>query len=96
MVHNEAAFESAIESHLLSQGGYIKGIPSDFSRETALHINTVFSFIQDTQPKEWDKLYKIHGTATEDKFLSRLCKELDNRGTLDVLRKGITDPRSKL
>lgn len=90
-VHNEIAFETAIEEHLITHGGYIKGNPKDFSAEYALDARTFIAFLKESQPKSWDKLHKIHGDSIEDKLINRLFKELDNRGTLDVLRNGITD-----
>ena len=87
----EQAFEEAIEKSLIEKGGYAKGDPSDFSRELAFDPKTIFAFLKDTQPKSWKKLSEIHGSQVESKVLQRLFKELDNRGTLDVLRKGFVD-----
>ena len=42
-----------------------------------------------TQPQQWEALTKAHGAAAEDVLLDRLRKQLDDRGTLDVLRHGI-------
>lgn len=90
-IHTEKAFEEAIESHLLEKGGYIKANPEDFNRELALDTKTIFAFLQETQPEAWKKSLSIHGSDIESKLLQRLTKELDNRGTLDVLRKGFID-----
>ena len=87
----EQAFEQAIEKSLIEKGGYAKGEPSDFSRELAFDSKTIFVFLKDTQPQSWGKLSEIHGTQVESKVLQRLFKELDNRGTLDVLRNGFVD-----
>lgn len=89
--YKEITFESAIEDYLLQFGGYQKGISTDYNRELAMDTGVLFSFIKETQPKEWQKLSKIHGAGVEQKFLQRLVKELDNRGMLDVLRHGIVD-----
>lgn len=90
-IHTEKAFEEAIESHLLKKGGYIKGNPDDFNRELALDTKTIFAFLQETQPEAWEKSQSIHGSEIETKLLQRLTKELENRGTLDVLRNGFID-----
>jgi len=90
-VHTEKAFEEAIEKHLLEKGGYIKGDPDDFNRELALDTKMIFAFLQESQPEAWKKSLEIHGAATESRLLQRLVKELDNRGTLDVLRNGFID-----
>ena len=45
--------------------------------------------IQASQPKAWETLQKNHGAAAEQMLLDRLRKQLDERGTLDVLRNGV-------
>lgn len=89
-IHTEETFEAAIEQHLL-ESGYTQGDANNYDAERALDPSTLFSFLQKTQPKKWEKISKIHGTAVEQKLLQRLVKELDLRGMLDVLRKGFTD-----
>ena len=90
-IHTEAAFEEAIENHLVEHGGYTRGDKNSFSKELAFDPSVVISFLQTTQPKEWEKLSTIHGAEMEKKLLNRLVKELELRGTLDVLRNGISD-----
>ena len=87
----EQAFEEAIEKSLIDNGGYAKSDPSDFDRELSFDPKTIFAFLKNTQPQSWEKLSEIHGPQTESKVLQRIFKELDNRGTLDVLRKGFVD-----
>lgn len=89
--YSEKGFEESIERYLVQHGGYIKRSPDNFDRELALDTKVLFEFIEDSQPKEWDKLQKVHGSQVKTKFLQRLAKELDNRGMLDVLRHGIKD-----
>src|SRR3989344_2549051 len=92
-ITNEKAFETAIEDFLTGKdkGGFLKGNAKDFNKEIALDTNVLFSFIKESQPNEWKKLSGIHRVDVETKFLQRLVKELDSRGTLDVLRNGIID-----
>ncbi len=90
-IHTELVFEEAIENHLLEKSGYIKGDPADFSREHALDTKTIFAFLQESQPEAWKKSLSIHGSDIQNKLLQRLIKELDSKGTLDVLRNGFID-----
>ncbi|TXB61718.1 type I restriction endonuclease subunit R [Phaeodactylibacter luteus] len=90
-IHTEDTFEAAIEAALLDSGGYTKGAPNAFDATLALDPETLFTFLQSTQPKKWEKISKIHGTSVKEKLLHRLNKEIDLRGMLDVVRKGITD-----
>lgn len=86
-MHTEAAFESAIETHLLAHG--YEAIPKTaYDPATALFPEIVISFIQKTQPKEWDKLQTLHGDNTPAIVLADLVKWLDTYGTLAVLRNG--------
>ncbi|MBI5663477.1 MAG: type I restriction endonuclease subunit R [Nitrospirae bacterium] len=88
--HTETAFESAIVGHLISNGWHL-GNASEFSRDLAFDKKAVLSFIQTSQPKEWDKLRSYYKDETDNKFIQRMFKELDLRGMLDVIRHGITD-----
>ncbi len=89
-IHTEATFESAIVGHLTENGWHL-GNDSDFSRELALDADAVIVFIKSSQPKEWERLETYYRNDTENKFIQRLCKELDLRGMLDVVRHGFTD-----
>jgi type I restriction enzyme R subunit len=89
-IHTESTFESAIIDHLTTHGWHL-GKASDFSRDLAFDKKAALSFIQTSQPKEWEKLRSYYKDETESKFIQRLFKELDLRGMLDVIRHGITD-----
>jgi type I restriction enzyme R subunit len=89
-VHLEGTFEGFIAGEL-TQRGWTHGDPKDWNREVALDTAQLFGFVADSQPKQWAKLAGIHGDKLHERFLARLIKELDSRGTLDVLRHGITD-----
>lgn len=86
----EKGFEEYIEEHLL-RNGYVKGSPDDYNKEYALDTKILFEFLEDTQPKKMDKLRQIHKDQYKFKILKRLNTELNNRGTIDVLRHGIKD-----
>lgn len=51
----------------------------------------VLNFLQESQPKRWEKIAAIHGADAHNRVLQRLYKELDLRGSLDVLRNGFVD-----
>jgi type I restriction enzyme R subunit len=95
-IHTEKTFETAIEDSLLGVGGYIKGDPAAFNAQLAIWPSTLVSFLKDSQPDAWSKLAKLHGAAIDSKIMALVAKELDRRGTLDVLRHGITDSGVKL
>src|SRR3954467_6200496 len=86
----EKTFETAVTEHLLSHGWHA-GDKAAFTADVALDKRAVLEFVQTSQPKQWAKLAEFYRTDAEEKFISRLFRELDLRGMLDVLRHGITD-----
>jgi len=90
-ITTEKTFESAIIEKLISQGGYAQGSTDDYSRELGMFKNEVIHFIQTTQPEKWKKLEAIHGKDSAHRIIQRLYKELDLRGSLDVVRNGFVD-----
>ncbi|EOR93609.1 Type I restriction-modification system, restriction subunit R [Arcticibacter svalbardensis MN12-7] len=90
-IHTEHTFEAAIEESLLNDGGYIKGYSNDFDVNLGLFPIYITDFLKCSQPKEWSKISLIHKTDIDKKVIQRLIKELDIRGTLDVIRNGFTD-----
>lgn len=92
MQENEKRFEQDIETFLLSsEGGYIKGNPSDFDREYALNRKDLFKFLETTQEKEWNRYKSAFPYDYERNFIKRFNEEVDLRGIIDVIRNGITD-----
>ena len=85
--HSEAAFETAIEAHLL-ENGYVLVSREGFDRERAIFPEMVLAFIRETQPKEWAKLEALHGDKTDEQVLGDLCKWMDTNGALATLRHG--------
>ncbi len=90
--HTELRFEEAIEAHLLGHG-WISGTASNYRPALGLDTAELFTFIGATQPKEWERLLGLHGGAdvAQRKFSERLAAEITQRGTVDVLRRGVVD-----
>jgi len=86
----EIGFEEYVEDRLI-KSGYIKGNPDDYNKEFAIDTKLLFEFFEDTQPKKMERLKEIYKDQYEFKVLSRLNRELNNRGMIDVLRHGIRD-----
>lgn len=97
----EKNLESAIETVFIqkppvvgdngafTQGGYYKRTMDDYDREACLIYSDTLDFIVATQPKEWEKFAQQYGSDAKAKFVQRLKHEVETRGTLDILRKGI-------
>jgi type I restriction enzyme R subunit len=89
-LHKEISFESEICAHLAAHGWlYSDGDAAAYDRARALFSADVLAWVQATQPKAWETLTKNHGGKAEETLLNRLRDQLNQRGTLDVLRHGI-------
>jgi type I restriction enzyme, R subunit len=85
---NERAFESYVETILLEKAGWTAGVLADWDETRALFGAEVLAFLQDTQPKLWAEMDKLHGAGLHELVLNALVKELDLKGALHVLRHG--------
>jgi type I restriction enzyme, R subunit len=89
-LHKEFNFENDLCNHLSASGWlHAEGDAASYSRGHALFPADVIAWIQTTQPKAWETLTKNQGAAAEATLLDRIRKQLDDRGTLEVLRHGI-------
>ena len=89
-LHKEISFESEICQHLATHGWlYAEGDAAGYVRAQALFPADVLAWIQTTQPEAWGILVKNHGDKAGETLLARLRDQLDQRGTLDVLRHGV-------
>ena len=84
---NEEAFESTVES-LLEEGGWRPGNRTEWDVARALFPARAVAFMQATQPEQWETMAGLHGDNLERLIVEALVKELDLKGTLDVLRHG--------
>lgn len=90
-ITSENTFETSIVQSLLETGGYTEGDASGYSPELGMFKTEVLQFLQSTQSMQWDKLSAIHGGDVENRIIQRLYKEMDLRGSLDVIRNGFVD-----
>src|SRR5450755_26719 len=73
-------------------GGYLKRTQDDYDKTLCMLKSDALNFISATQAKEWRQLVGQYGgdqKKAEEQFFERLAKELYERGTPDVMRKGI-------
>jgi len=90
--HTERNFEASIEDVLVDAHGYRRRCCEEhYDRALCLDPDLLFEFIVTSQPKTWEKLKQQHGDQVRERFLKRFVKEIERRGALDVLRKGVID-----
>jgi type I restriction enzyme R subunit len=87
---SEKDFETAILTYLTSHG-FTGRDASNYDRALCLDSDALFQFLYSTQAKTWEKLTLQHGEQAKEQFLKRLAGQIEKRGTLDVLRKGVDD-----
>ncbi|NBR87695.1 MAG: type I restriction endonuclease subunit R [Proteobacteria bacterium] len=89
-LHKEISFEAEICQHLAAHDWlYVEGDAAKYDRARALFPEDVLAWVQTTQPQSWEALVKSNGSAAAETLLNRLRDQLNQRGTLDVLRHGI-------
>jgi type I restriction enzyme R subunit len=89
-LHKEISFETEVCDHLAARGWlHAQGDAAGYDRARAIYPADLVAWVQATQPQAWATLSKNHGATAEVMLLDRVRKQLDERGTLDVLRHGV-------
>lgn len=93
---SERRFEDEIEYWLTHAGPfeydrYESKSPSGYDRQLGLYREDLLDFVRETQPQQWERLERIHGAKAGEKFCKRVARELDRRGVVEVLRRGVED-----
>ena len=88
--YTETNFEDHIEERL-NQSGYRSLSPADYDKYACLIPDELLRFIRESQPEEYRKLEYQHGTQTSEKLLNRIMSQIERRGVLGALRKGVKD-----
>ena len=104
---SEVAFEEYIGAWLATRGGYrsvkfgnVGSGPPDFDPVVGVDTADLFEFIAATQSRQWGLLvgagYGGNLGKARAGFVKRLASQLDKRGTVDVLRRGVVDRNVKI
>jgi type I restriction enzyme R subunit len=89
-LHKEISFEDEICGYLGANSWLYADADSVlYDRPRALFSPDLVAWVQTTQSAAWQTLAKNHGASAEGVLLDRIRKQLDDRGTLDVLRHGV-------
>lgn len=92
--HKEKFFEDELVASLTAHG-WLQGDPADYDRELALYPGDLVGWIQDTQPKEWEKIASWHGDKAQQALCERAAKLMDEQGALSLLRHGFKDKNAR-
>ena len=89
-LHNEIEFEKEICDHLGSNGWlYQEGVAADYDRKLALYPPDLFFWLEASQKEAWQTYRQKNGSKAEAHLLQRIRDQLNQLGTLDLLRQGI-------
>ena len=91
----EAQFQQDIIDALAAQG-WLVGTASGYNRSTALYTEDVLGYFKEAWPERWDKFAKTNPNNPGDVLVQKLVRELEQSGTLDVLRHGFKLPAVKV
>ena len=89
-LHKEISFEVEVCDWLGAHGWlHESGDWERYDRARALYPPDLVAWMHATQPKAWEGLAKNHGASATSVLLDRIRRQLDDRGTLDVMRHGV-------
>ena len=98
--YTESAFERLIVREMVTAGGWLGEVADSAPTEHAgydaalgLYPEDLVVFVKATQGGAWDKLIAIGGSeqGARASLLGRVTAQLDKRGTIEVLRRGLTE-----
>ena len=89
-LHNEIEFEKEVCEYLGSHGWlYADKTADSYDRKLALYPPDLIAWLQESQTELWESYQQKNGSKAEANLLQRIRDQLDQQGTLDLLRKGI-------
>lgn len=91
----EAQFQQDIIDALAAQG-WLVGTASGYDQRTALYTEDALGYFKEAWPERWDKFAKANPNNPDDVLVQKLVRELEQSGTLDVLRHGFKLPAVKV
>ena len=87
---NEAAMEDVVVESLADSPLYTSRDARHFDAATLLDVEQLWDFVEATQPKELTKLLKQFPDAPRDALAGNVTGLIQKRGTLEVLRNGVS------
>ena len=88
---SERGLEAHITHHLVEVQDYVERTNTSYDNAACLDKELLFQFLEATQPKAVTKLRAYHKDLYEQKIIKRLSDQIQAKGVLEVLRKGVVD-----
>lgn len=87
----EKGLEDHIAQYLVTENKYILRPNKSYNNVSCIDSELLFQFFEATQPRAVAKLKTYHKELYEQKIIKRLNDQIQAKGIIEVLRKGITD-----
>ncbi len=87
----EKGLEAHIAQYLVEENKYLLRENKAYNNVSCMDSELLFQFLEATQPKAVVKLKAFHKDLYEQKIIKRLNDQIQAKGIIEVLRKGITD-----
>ena len=87
----EKGLEGHIAQFLVEENKYLLRENKTYNNVSCIDSELLFHFLETTQPKAVAKLKTYHKDLYEQKIIKRLNDQIQAKGIIEVLRKGITD-----
>lgn len=87
----EKGLEAHIAQYLVEENNYLLRENKVYDNVSCIDSELLFQFLETTQPKAVVKIKTYHKDLYEQKILKRLNDQIQAKGIIEVLRKGITD-----
>ena len=87
----EKGLEDHIVSFLSNNESYLIRKNTVYANVASLHKELLFRFLEATQHKTVSKLKAFHKDLYQQKIIKRMNDQMQSKGVIEVLRKGITD-----
>ncbi len=87
----EKGLEAHIAQFLVEENKYILRENKSYDNVACIDPELLFQFLEATQPKAVAKLKTYHKDLYKQKIIKRLNDQIQAKGIIEVLRKGITD-----
>lgn len=88
---SEKGLEAHITHYLVEKNYYLLRDNKAYNNTSCLDTALFFQFLETTQPKAVAKLKTYHKDLYEQKIIKRLNDQIQAKGIIEVLRKGIID-----
>jgi len=86
---SEGGLESLIFDSLINHAKYEAGESIKYDRENSVDLAMLLKFLQTTQPGIYAELELGENTQRRREFLTRLSRQIERRGVVNLLRKGL-------